>query len=496
MIAIYIRVSTEEQATKGYSLDNQTDECIRKAGTNEVLKYIDDGFSGELLERPGLDKMRRDMRKGMIETIICYDPDRLSRKLMNQLIIDDEIRKMGIKLVFVNGEYANTPEGQLFFSMRGAISEFEKAKIKERTSSGRRSKAKKGKVVKDNKLYGYTFEKDTYVINEAEAKVVKMIFDYYTNPESPFKGINGIAKHLTDIGVPTKLNAKMWHRQVVRQILMNEAYTGVYYQNKYDTEGLYVKKQSGTKESYKIRPEEEWIKATIPRIIDDEQFEYAKELLNQGRRRFANTSQHPYLLSGLVRCGKCGETMPGRRKLSHGKDYFIYSGRKNVAGTKSSCKREMSENKLNNIVWTHLIELFNNPEKLNDYQDEQQDNFLHNEIEIIEKEIEKTKKGRKRLIGLISLTDEDEMDLEEIKDEIRTLQQKENELKKQYTLIMEQLKGNEEKSPNEDIFRKAIDLYINRKEKEFSFEDKQSIIRLIVKEVLVFDKDTVEIHLF
>src|SRR5699024_5665957 len=157
LIAIYVRVSTEEQSVKGYSVRSQIEECMLKAGTTDVLKYVDDGFSGELLARPELDRLREDMNEGLITKLVCYDPDRLSRKLLNQLLIDDEIRKNKVELVFVNGDYANTPEGQLFFSMRGAISEFEKAKIKERTSSGRRRKAQEGYVVKDSGLFGYDY---------------------------------------------------------------------------------------------------------------------------------------------------------------------------------------------------------------------------------------------------------------------------------------------------------------------------------------------------
>ncbi|WP_010093949.1 recombinase family protein, partial [Ornithinibacillus scapharcae] len=83
MIAIYVRVSTEEQSKKGYSLRNQIEECKKKANTNQTLEYIDDGYSGEFLERPGLTKLRQDVKEGHISKVICYDPDRLSRKLMN-----------------------------------------------------------------------------------------------------------------------------------------------------------------------------------------------------------------------------------------------------------------------------------------------------------------------------------------------------------------------------------------------------------------------------
>jgi site-specific DNA recombinase len=496
VIAIYVRVSTEEQL-KGYSIEGQIEDCIKKAGTSKVLIYKDEGITGEIINRPGLMRLQDDIEKGLIQKVICYDPDRLSRKLYVQLMITQQFQKHNVELVFVNSEYKDTPEGMLYFQIRGAFSEFDKAKIKHNTMTGRVRKAKKGLVVKNSKLYGYNYNKDKnmYELNEFESKIVKMIFDHFTNPDSPFKGINGIAVHLTDIGIPTKRGAKQWHRQVVRQILLNEAYTGTYYQNKFNTEGNYVARQAGEKTEVRIRPEEEWLVTKIPPIITQEQYDYAQELLKQSRRRHTKESFHKYLLSGLVRCGQCGATMTGRRRLSHGKDFFIYTGRKNYAGNTSTCRREMSENKLNNIVWTHLIELFNNPDKLNEFSEEtEQTNYLQLEIEMLEKEIEKTKKGQKRLITLVSLSEED-LNLDEIKDQIRDLQHKENELTKQYTLLTEQIKENVETKPNEDVFAKAAEVYLQKKA-DFSFEDKQKLIQMMVKQVLVYDKDTVEIQLF
>src|SRR5690554_2222938 len=218
MVGIYVRVSTEESARKGYSINDQLQECRKKAGTDEVIEYIDEGISGEFLDRPGLTKLREDVRKGLITKVVCLDPDRLSRKLMNQLIVTEEFDRHGVELVFVNGEYARTPEGQLFYSMRGAISEFEKAKINERMTRGRREKARQGKVVRDYRVYGYDYdkEKECFVVNEDEARVVRLVFDLFTKPNDKVDGINGIAKYLTKQGIPTKRGAKVWHRQVVR----------------------------------------------------------------------------------------------------------------------------------------------------------------------------------------------------------------------------------------------------------------------------------------
>jgi site-specific DNA recombinase len=501
MKAIYARVSTEESAQKGYSIAHQIDEAKKKAGTDDVLIYTDEGYSGEFLERPGLEKLRNDVRKGIIDTVIVYDPDRLARNLMHQLLIDDEFRKHGVNLIFVNGEYANTPEGKLFFSMRGAISEFEKAKIRERTMAGRRRKAKEGKVVKDDKVYGYDYDKKTgqMIINEQEAEIVRFIFDSFTKPDSKFKGINGIALYLTEKQIPTKTGKTKWHRQVVRQILMNETYIGRKPQNKWNTEGMLANKyKKDNKVPIRLRPKEEWIYVDVPAIISEEQFRQAQQLLEQSRRRYAKSAKRRYLLSGLLRCARCGNTMTGRYAKNWGKYYREYTDVKNTAGAKNpGCGMTIRADELEQEVWNYILDLFNHPEKIKEFQPEDNgDLFELKELERLEKEIERTKKGRKRLLSLVTLVDEGDLDLEEIKEEIRKLQQKEKELTNEYNRLEQQIKALQENMPNENVLKEAIDMFLMYEDKELDFEIKQTLIRKVVKEIRVIDKDNIEIYLF
>lgn len=498
MIAIYARVSTEEQL-KGYSIEGQIEDCKKLIGTNEFLQYVDEGITGEIINRPNLMKLQSDIEKGIISKVVCYDPDRLSRKLSVQLLITEHFEKHNVELQFVRHDYKDDAEGHLFFQVRGAFSEFDKAKIKHNTMTGRYRKAKKGEVVKNGNLYGYIYDKQnsTYMINEKEAKVIKRIFDYYTDPNSPFKGINGIALHLTETGTPTKKGGKVWHRQVVRQILLNSAYTGDYVQNRYDTVGNYVKRQAGEKVEYKTRPMEEWLHTSIPAIIPRDQFDYAQKLLEKGKRRQLNYGQHQYLLSGLIRCGRCGCTMTGKKKKSHGKDFYVYECRKNYAGAKAKgCGKEMSENKLNNFVWENLVDIFNDPDKIKEYKDTSTPNYIEEELKHLEEEIEKTKKGRKRLFQLVSLSEDDDLDLEEIKEQIRELQIKEKELQSKYTELTAEIKEEQEQETSQFALNQAIDLYFTHKGKELPFEYKQTIIQTATKEITIIDSDTVHIQLY
>lgn len=495
MIGILARVSTEEQARTGHSIDNQIREGIKKAGTSDVKKYIDDGYSGEFLERPGLTQLRKDVKEGIITKVICLDPDRLARKLMLQLIITEELEKNGAELIFISGEYAKTPEGQLFYSMRGAISEFEKAKINERMSSGRREKARKGKVVKNSFTYGYDYdkEKSEYVINEEEARVVQLIFELFTKPNNIAKGMNGIAIYLTDNLIPTKRGAKVWHRNVVRQILMNETYTGRMPQNRWDTEGMLGNKHRAAEDKVPmtLRPKEEWIYVDVPQIISLEKFEHAQKLIGESRRRHTKESMHQYLLSGLLRCTNCGNTMTGRRKKSWGVHMYQYTDRKNSAGSKEKgCGRSIACTKIDKLVWDTILNWLNNPEEIAAAMEETQVSYMDNEIEHVEQDIEKTKAARKRVIKLFS------SDLgigeEEIREELRELSEREESLSKRLTELQSKQEDEQRFESSRNLMSETLEYYLDLNPDELTFEDKQNIIRMVAKEILL-DEDEIRI---
>jgi len=189
---IYVRVSTEEQAREGFSLASQLDACRKKAqemGATNVIEFADEGVSGEILERPGLTRSRDLVRAGGIEIFLCYDPDRLSRKAAHQMIITEEIEQAHVRLEFVNFDRTSTPEGNMFYQMRGVIAEYEKEKIKERTIRGKLQKAKQGGLTHWPGTYGYSYTRrdgrqDGFVaVNEEEAEVVRS--SAHCAPRSP-----------------------------------------------------------------------------------------------------------------------------------------------------------------------------------------------------------------------------------------------------------------------------------------------------------------------
>lgn len=503
MVGIYVRVSTEESAKRGYSIQDQIRDCRKKAGSHtEVLEYVDEGVSGEFLDRPGLSQLREDVKKGLITQIICMDPDRLSRKLMNQLIVTEEFACQGASLIFVNGEYAKTPEGQLFYSMRGAISEFEKAKINERMTRGRKQKARQGRVLRDFQVYGYNYDKnkECFVICEEEATVVRLIFDLFTQPNHQVKGINGIAQYLTKQGIPTKRGAKVWHRQVVRQMLMNRTYIGEFYQNRWNTEGMMGNKFKSSEERVRMRerPKEEWIQIPCPPIVDRAVFDYAQTLLKESRRRWAKQGRRDYLLSGLVRCGDCRNTMTGRRAKNWGKYVYEYTDVKNYAGARHpGCGRRMKCNELDQQVWGQILVWLQAPEEIKKAADEMSESlsptFEETEIARLVQEIEKTKEGRKRLLNLFAQGLD--MSEEEVQESIRELKEKEELLWARLKKMQDRMMEMNQVTCTPEQIQEAANYYLGKGKEELTYADNKELIRHVVREVLVYE-DRVEIHTF
>ncbi|MDF2523106.1 MAG: recombinase family protein [Clostridiales bacterium] len=494
MIAIYARVSTEEQVRKGYSLQDQIRACRKLANSNEIVEFVDEGISGEILDRPELSKLRKAIREGIVSKVICLDPDRLSRKLMNQLIISEEIEKKS-SLVFVNGEYNQTAEGKLFYQLRGAISEFEKTKINERMCRGRKEKARQGKVVRDYNIYGYDYDNDTQllIINPFEARIVTTVFQLFTERNKLVQGINGIAKYLTDSGIPTKRGAPVWHRQVVRQMLMNKAYIGEFYQNRWNCEGMLSNRFKSPEDRIKVseRPKDDWILVPSPPIIDKDVFNYAQQLLHESRRRWAGTSKNQYLLSGLVRCDVCGNTMPGRRSKNWGKYIFEYFDQKNTIGSKyKGCGRKIRAEELDSMVWDIVYNLLSTQAVIPD-----DDNFaLHSlknpEASRIEIRLSEIKKSRRNLINLIAYSGEDlgENGVEEIHIKLKNLKNEEIYLANLKQDFIIHQKDND-LAVRSNLVGKAYEYYLNKKGDALPFEVKKQLIQYVIREIRVCENE-------
>lgn len=318
---IYLRVSTEEQAERGFSIQAQREECMKKAqelGCYDVKEYLDEGISGSILERPMLINALDDMKYSKIDFFISFDSSRLSRNVSHQLILIDTIKKYGVKLVFVRTSYEDTAEGRFQITIMAAVDEYERAKLKIRTELGKRTKAKQKLLTHNPGLYGYIFNKDTdlLTIDENQAQILRMMYNWLLEDKI---GPAEITKKLNDMGIPS-MRKKLWNRVSINRMLNNFSYTGTLYIRKYDTRDYKLNKYKKKDEKVSIRekPREQWVPIEIPAIIDLNIWQEAKLQLNKAKRAYKKGEKEKFILSGLLRCESCGGTIFGRSTNKNG----------------------------------------------------------------------------------------------------------------------------------------------------------------------------------
>jgi len=349
-VAIYARVSTAQQAEKGYSLGTQISACRKyatDAGLMEITEFIDDGFSGEYIERPALSRMRVALQQRCFVTVIVYDPDRLARNLVHQLLLTEEIESCGASLRFVSVQFEESPEGSLFYSIRGAVAAYEKEKIKERSIRGKRGKALQGKIIFDAKPYGYHYDRlaAMYTVNDIEAAVVRLMFDRLLNAGF---GTVRIAQELTGMGIPTPRSRPAWNGSTVYRIITNPLYAGIFYSMKYR-----YQKVSQRKRVRFLRPVSEWILIIAPSIVEQAVWAAAQEQLRHNRTTALRNNRWRHLLSGLVYCARCGRRLKAVISGNQSLPYYACPGRPVCDA------RRIPAVLLDKVVWEELFTLFN-----------------------------------------------------------------------------------------------------------------------------------------
>ncbi len=367
-VAIYARVSTEKQEEEK-TIESQIEElreiCL-KEGYEIAKEYIDNGWSGETLARPALDRLRDDASKGLFDAVYIHSPDRLARKFIYQGLVIEELRKKGVEVFFLNKKVSDNPKDQLLLGIQGLIAEYEKAKILERTRRGRLYKARQGRFVGGIAPYGYEYvpkdkDKEGYIkINEREAEVVRLIFDLYLRHQS----VRKVIKELTKRGIKPR-KGKQWRTSTINRILRNEAYIGRYYYNKtcsVEVNGDERRYRKRVRNGRRLRDRKEWILIEVPKIVDEEKFRLVQEIL---KRKFKPTAKSDYLLSGLIRC-VCGSTFSGER--CRDVRFYRCNNRHVKFPFKRECKAKMIKaEKLENAVWNAIKRVVTSPRILTNY---------------------------------------------------------------------------------------------------------------------------------
>jgi site-specific DNA recombinase len=203
----------------GYSLDDQRDALRAWAAEEgyEILEEVEDGaWSGGFLTRPGLDRVRELVSGGGVHAVAALYRDRFARGIYTQLLAA-ELAEHGTRLIALNSQGDDSPDGELADGIMDVISGWERKKIAEKTRRGKLRKAREGKCVSPLPKYGFRFDdaRDGLVVHEPEMVVLERIF----RMAAEGFGVGKIQSHLYAQGIPSPRGREVWDRRVIRRII-------------------------------------------------------------------------------------------------------------------------------------------------------------------------------------------------------------------------------------------------------------------------------------
>ena len=513
MAAIYARVSSDQQKEQN-TIASQTAALREYAQGHQYTiapqwVFEDEGYSGSILARPGLERLRDLIAEGAIETLLVYSPDRLSRKYAYQVLLLEEFGRHGTETIFLNAPSAQTPEQHLLLQFQGMIAEYERAQIAERCRRGKRHRAKCGSLnVLANPPYGYRYIKKTdssaghYQVVESEAEVVRKVFSLYTEEH---RSIRFLTEYLNSQNIATRFKKGPWIASTLWHLLTNPAYCGRAAYGKTERRPAQRVTRTSRQKGYSIsrspsrrqRPKEAWIEIPVPALVSQQTFDLAQERLAINKQLAARRTKEPSILQGIIICGECGYALCRvRAKTPGGRlQYYRCLGldKKTPQGRVCNC-RPVRLDQADQLVWEQIWALLNHPElirgeierRLQDYRQsspvaERQDK-VSQELVRREQQIDK----------LIDAYQEGLIDLAELRQRVPELQQRRQILQKELESL--KLQALEQTRLMDVTFsmEKFVETLKNSAQ-NLSTEQKQKIVRTLVKQVVV-DRETITIH--
>jgi site-specific DNA recombinase len=512
--AIYARVSSDRQK-ENHTIASQTAALIEYAEANGYTVpaewvFQDEGYSGANLVRPGLEALRDLAAEGQIRAALVYSPDRLSRKYAYQVLLAEELSRCGVELIFLKAPAGTSPEDQLLVQFQGMIAEYERAQIVERSRRGKRHKAQEGLVnVLSGAPYGYRYMRKTdssaayYEVIESEAAVVRMVFEAYTQQGL---SINAIARMLNERKIPTRTATTRWERSTVWGLLRNPAYRGRACYGKTElrprqriTRPLRQRQALPSRNSANHeRPREDWIEVPVPALVSEETFALAQEQLEKNKRHSPRRTIEPTLLQGMLVCQQCGyglyriSTRTSKRRL-HYYRCLGSDGYRRLRGPVCT-NRPIRQDALDELVWKEIIRLLDDPMLVQGEIDRRQQaarnaDPLRKREEELRREQARLEKCSDRLIsayqeGLVTLVQ---------------LRHRMPDLRKQAQAVESELQSLEMAALDQTRYLQLAETLatfrsrLRARAETLDIRERQQILRLLVKEILV-DAETITIR--
>ena len=475
--------------------------------------FEDDGYSGASLQRPALERLRDRAAEGAFELLLCHAPDRLACRYAYQVLLLDELARAGVEVCFAKEpERGGTPEDELLRQFQGMIAEYERAQIAERTRRGKLHRARGGsQAVMSAAPYGYRYVKKTdhcdayWQIDEAEAQVAREVFARYVNDGT---SIGELARWLTERSIPTRTGKARWDRSSVWAMLRNPAYRGQAAFGKTKTAERHggptrTTRQRGERHGRRLtrtdQPAEKWTFIPVPPLITEQAFELAQARLRENAHFSRRNTKELTLLQGVLVCRECGyscyrtSTRTSNKRISYyrciGQDGWRHPDGKRCTS------RPVRADELDPLVWAEVRRLLEHPELVRSELDRRlaalrTEHPAARRRETLERDIARADAAIARLIEayqeqLISL------------DELRA---RTPELRKRQTALRAQLDTLDAELHDAETYLQLADTlegFLGRLADGLDTLDtagQQRILRLVVREVLVGNDDTITIR--
>ena len=429
-VALYARVSTAEQASEGYSIGEQIERLkafCQAMNWNSFRIHVDAGFSGSNIERPALKELISDIEKGIVEKVVVFKLDRLSRSQKDTLnLIEDVFLKNGVDFVSISENFDTaTPFGRAMVGILAVFAQLEREQIRERMSIGREARAKEGFYHGGDKYpVGYNYIDGMLVVDEVERMQVLEIFDRYLKGES----LTTIDKEFKKKGFCHKYGE--YTRKQIRKVLTSPLYCGnVCFAGK-------------------------WYKGNHEAIIDEETHEKAVALVESRTAEYMESrrqnGEYKAAFGGLVYCGNCGARYffyKRHRKSGLVHSYYVcysrHKGNRKMIKDPTCKNPTFSEKELDEAVFAEIKKLALEPNKIQPTKSESADSENEKKIALLSEEIEKLDSQRLRFMDLYGIG---QFSIEEIQERIQPL----SEQKKKLTAEIDRIKKSASSAYQED----------------------------------------------
>ncbi|CAM4219692.1 recombinase family protein [Paenibacillus alkaliterrae] len=500
-VGIYVRVSTEEQAEHGYSIDAQLETLRTYCRMYEMTvfkEYADRGVSGKSIEkRFELQQMIRDAKAGMIDLVLVWKFNRLARNTIDLLQIVEELRKYNVEFRSFSENFdTSSAMGKFALSMLGSVGELERNTIVENVKMGLKYRAKTGKhngkvplgyTIVDLGSAGAHKRKTVIEIVPEEAAVVKRIFEMFSNGH----GYRSIANQLNHDGYKTKMN-RPFSICSVKDILDNPFYTGKIRYNRYE---CWSEKRRRGKSAEPIL-----VDGVHDHIIDGTLWEKVQFL--RSKKSFTSTKRFDgkFLLTGILRCPKCGAAMTASVTKNTAKDgskivrtYYSCSNFRSKGSAvcsansirKDDAERFVTDRIRAVLAKPHILRgivASINSRKKNRIQP------LQEELEAIQTKLSQIEDKRKKYFELYEL---DDFDRELFSGRLGELDAERDQLLSRKSEIEFELNGDNSQTVSYEQVRSLIERFEYLLQ-ESSFDQRKTLLHLIIQKISLNEKRQID----